>query len=145
MSMLLSRIHQGTVQEIIETNKLLQKAKLSQHQKLYIHKQEATKPLLAAWADAADASRRDGSSTKGVFIGWTTENLVQGDLSRISPIFWQSAKIQRVCRSSGAAETRAAVDTEDELFAIRFQTYEFLGGHVSLWDVDGAVMNVSGF
>ena len=144
VGMLLSRIHQGTVQEIIETNKLLQKAKLSQHQKLYIHKQDVTRPLLAAWADAPDASRPDGSSTKGVFIGWTTENLEKGDLSRISPIFWQSAKIQRVCRSSGAAETRAAVDTEDELFAIRFQTYEFLGGRVSLWDVDGAVMNVPG-
>ena len=142
--MLLSKIHKGTVQEIVDTNKLLQRAKLSQHQKMYIHKQDPGKALLAAWADAADASRPDGSSTKGVLIGWTSDRLLQGDLSRISPVFWQSAKIQRVCRSSGAAETRAAVDAEDELFAIRFQVREFQGGQVSLWDVDGAVLDVPG-
>ena len=144
VGMLLSKVHKGTVQEIIDTNKLLQRAKLSQHQKMYIHRQDPGKALLAAWADAADASRPDGSSTKGVLIGWTSDRLLQGDLCRISPVFWQSAKIQRVCRSSGAAETRAAVDAEDELFAVRFQVREFQGGQVSLWNVDGAVMDASG-
>ncbi|CAE7706670.1 unnamed protein product [Symbiodinium sp. CCMP2592] len=127
VSMLLSRIHTGTGQEIVDTNKLLRKAKLSQHQKMYIHKQSPDQMLLAAWVDAADGSRPDGSSTKGVFIGWTHQRLLQGDLAKISPMFWQSAKIQRTCKSSGAAETRAAADAEDELYAVRFQAYEFSG------------------
>ena len=142
VGMLLSRIHKGTVQEIIETNKLLQKAKLGQHQKMFIHKQDPRTMVLAAWADAADGCRPDGSSTKGVFIGWASDRLVQRDLRKISPNFWQSAKIQPVCRSSGAAETRAAVDTEDELFAIRFQVHELQGGQISLWDVDDAVLKI---
>ena len=84
----------------------------------------------------------DGSSTKGVFIGWTHQGLLQGDLTSITPIVWQSAKIQRVCRSSAAAETRAAVDAEDELYAARFQAFEFLGGRVNVWRCDDAVREV---
>ena len=137
VSLLLSKIHKGSVSDIMETNKLLRKAKLSQHQKLRIHGQGRGKPLLAAWVDAADSNRIDGSSTKGVFHG-----LLAGDLTSITPIVWQSAKIQRACRSSAAAETRAAVDAEDELYAVRFQTFEFEGGHVNVWRCDDAVRAV---
>ena len=144
VGMLLSKSNKGTVQEIIDTNKLLRRAKLGQHQKLRIHGFGDEKPVLAAWADAADSHRPDGGSTKGIFIGWTQPTLLKGDLSQISPIFWQSAKIQRTCRSSGAAETHAAVDAEDELFSLRFQTFEFLGGQVSVWKCNDAVMAVDG-
>ena len=144
VSLMLSRIHRGTVNEILETNKLLRKAKLAQHQKMRIHAQPHAPKLLAAWVDAADSHRPDGSSTKGIFIGWTDEKLLKGDLVRISPIFWQSAKIQRVCRSSGSAETHAAVDADDELYAVRFQVYEFQGGQVALWSCDDAVSKVPG-
>ncbi|CAE7256731.1 unnamed protein product, partial [Symbiodinium sp. KB8] len=142
--LLLSRIHSGTVTEIIETNKLLRKAKLNQHQKLLIHRQEDGEPLLAAWADAAHANRNDGGSTKGIFIGWTSRRLLQGDLVDISPIFWQSAKAHRTCRSSAAAETLSAVDAEDELYAIRLQVSEFRGDVVSLWSCDESVKTVDG-
>ena len=143
-SLLLSRIHSGTVNDIVETNKLLRKAKLNQHQKLLIHKQDTGEMLLAAWADAAHANRTDGGSTKGIFIGWTTTKLLDGDLVNISPIFWQSSKAHRTCRSSAAAETLAAVDAEDELYAIRLQTCEFLGDAVSLWSCDESVKTVPG-
>ena len=56
----------------------------------------------------------------------TTQELLAGDLDKVSAMLWQSAKLQRVCRSSAAAETRAAVDAEDELFAQRFQAFVFL-------------------
>ena len=144
VSLLLSKIHKGTVNEIVETNKLLRKAKLGQRQKLRIHGHAGEKPLIAAWADAADSNRPDGGSTKGVFIGWTKPSLLEGDLVCISPIFWQSAKIQRTCRSSGAAETHAGVDAEDELYAIRLQAFEFCGGHVNLWSCDDAVKMIDG-
>ncbi|CAE6916941.1 RE1 [Symbiodinium sp. CCMP2592] len=144
VSLLLSKIHQGTVNDIIETNKLLRKAKLGQHQKLLIHRQESPTPLIAAWADAANSNRPDGGSTKGVFVGWTSEDLLKGNLVSISPIFWQSAKIQRACRSSAAAETHAAVDAEDELYAIRLQVSEFLGERIQLWSCDESVKMVKG-
>ena len=144
VSLMLSRIHKGTVNEIIETSKLLRRAKLSQHQKMRIHAQECGSSLLATWVDAADGHRPDGSSTKGIFIGWTDDRLMEGALVKISPIFWQSAKIQRVCRSSGSAETNAAVDADDELYAVRFQAFEFQGGQVPLWRCDDAVQQVSG-
>ncbi|CAE7382440.1 unnamed protein product [Symbiodinium sp. KB8] len=143
VSLLLTKIHQGTVSDVIETNKLLRKAKAGQHQKLYIHKQESS-PLVAAWTDAANSNRQDGGSTKGVFVGWTSEDLLQGNLVNISPIFWQSAKIQRACRSSAAAETHAAADAEDELYAIRLQVGEFLGHSVFLWSCDESVKMVPG-
>ncbi|CAE7457458.1 unnamed protein product, partial [Symbiodinium sp. CCMP2456] len=144
VSLLLTKIHQGTVSDIVEANKLLRKAKLSQHQKLLIHKQGPGTPLIAAWADAANSNREDGGSTKGILVGWTTETLLQGSLVSISPIFWQSAKIQRACRSSAAAETHAAADAEDELYAIRLQAGEFLGEGVKLWSCDESVKMVPG-
>ena len=144
VSCLLSRIHKGTLQEVVETNKLLRKAKLSQHQKLRIHKTGSSNPLIAAWVDAADSNRIDGSSTKGIFIGWTSSDLLKGDLVTISPLFWQSARIQRTCKSSGAAETRAAAHADDELYALRFQASEFLGKEVSVWMCDDAVKDVDG-
>ena len=144
VGMLLSKTNKGTAQEIVETNKLPRKAKLGQHQKLQIHGFGSSKPVLAAWADATDSHRPDGGSTKGVFIGWMDQTLMEGDLTCISPMFWQSAKIQRTCRSSGAAETHAAIDAEDELYAWRFQVFEFLGGQVSVWRCNDAVMAVDG-
>ena len=144
VGMLLSKTCKGSVQEIIDANKLLRKAKMGQHQKLRIHGFGSAKPVLAAWADAADSHRPDGGSTKGILVGWTDQALLDGDLTKISPLFWQSAKIQRTCRSSGAAETHAAIDAEDELFSLRFQVYEFLGGQVSVWRCNDAVMDVDG-
>ncbi|CAE7865918.1 unnamed protein product, partial [Symbiodinium necroappetens] len=144
VSLLLSKIHTGVVNDILETNKLLRKAKLGQHQKMRIHGQGHELPLLAAWVDAADGHRPDGGSTKGIVIGWAPRRLLDGALVRISPLFWQSAKIQRTCRSSGAAETHAAVDADDELYAVRFQVFEFQGGQVPLWSCDDAVETIEG-
>ena len=48
-------------------------------------------------------------------------------MAQISPMFWQSAKITRVCRAPGAAEAHAAVDAEDVLFLIRYQWQELSG------------------
>ena len=39
----------------------------------------------------------------------------------MSVISWRSGRIDRVCRSATCAETRAIVDLEDELFALRYQ------------------------
>ena len=145
VSLLLSKLHQGTVQTMVETNRLLRKGRALNHQKMVIHAFEPhEKPVIFAWVDAAHAKRVDGSSTKGVLIGWSSTGLLEGNLRRVSPLYWHSARIQRVCRSSAASETRAAVDAEDELYAVRFQVFEYLGGQVSVWRCDDAVTAVDG-
>ena len=145
VSLLLSKIPEGTVQTILEVNKLLKKAKVNKHQKLRIHAQSPDeRPLISMWVDAAHANRVDGSSTKGMLAGWCSQRLMHGHLETVSPLYWQSARLQRVCRSSAASETRAAVDAEDELYALRFQAFEYTGGQVSLWKCDDAVQNIDG-
>ena len=45
----------------------------------------------------------------------------------MSVIRWRSGRRDRVCRSATCAETRASVDLDDELFALRHQWSEMLG------------------
>ena len=145
VGILLSKISQGCVRDSLEVNRLVKKARATQHQKLVIHPcPSQVTPTVVTWVDAAFANRVDLSSTKGIFIGCSSEKILQGELTPISPILWQSARIHRVCRSSAAAETRAAVDAEDEMYAVRFQVYEFFGGQVSLQKCDDAVSSVAG-
>lgn len=82
---------------------------------------------MVTWVDASRANREDGSGTKGILVGYASKRILEGDLDSITPIYWASSEITRVCRSNASAETRAAVDGEDQLYAIRFQLAEFMG------------------
>ena len=145
VGLLLSKVSKGCVKDVLEVNRLVKKARATQHQKLFVHPCPSKEmPVVAAWVDAAHANRVDLGSTKGVVIGCASDKLLKGELTPITPIMWQSARIHRVCRSSAAAETRAAIDAEDELYAVRFQVFEFFGGQVSLWRCDDAVTCVPG-
>eukprot|EP00439_Symbiodinium_sp_Y106_P027988 s1180_g3.t1 len=141
VGLLLSKVSKALVSDLSETNKLLKKARTMRSHKVRIHKQEE-EPFVACWVDASYANRPDGSSTKGMVIGWTSPKLSQGALSKVSPLSWVGSKIHRVCRSPASAETRAAVDGEDELFAIRLQIAEFLGYKVDLRNVDASVRQI---
>ena len=142
--LLLSRVPQAKVTDLLEANKLLRKAKLRQGQKMIIHALQKEDSMLTAWVDAAHGNRQDLSSTKGIIIGCTPKRVLDGDLVEVSPIYWCSSKISRVCRSSASAETRAAVDEEDQLFALRFQMAEFLGHHANIWNPCETVGHVEG-
>ena len=48
----------------------------------------------------------------------------------MSVISWRSGRIDRVCRSATCAETRAIVDLEDDLFALRWQWSGMSGNSV---------------
>jgi hypothetical protein len=141
----LSNVKCSTVQDLIEVNKLVKKAHAMKQQKLIIHAFQKDEELVAvAWEDAAHANRPDGSSTKGILIGLAPKQILEGDLVKVSVMFWQSAKIDRVCRSSGAAETRASVDAEDELYAVRMQWSEYLGHPVNLRNIDELISKTPG-
>lgn len=80
-----------------------------------------------AWSDASNPNRSSGHSTKGIFIGAADKGLSEGSLEKISPMYWQSSKIDRVCRAPGAWEAHTAIDSEDVLYLIWFQWSELLG------------------
>ncbi|CAE7847453.1 RE1 [Symbiodinium microadriaticum] len=142
VGLMLSQVSKATVADVIAVNKLLKRARTMRHHRVRVHRHEG--PLhLACWVDASHANRPDGSSTKGIFVGWSTDRLLEGELAKVTPLSWQGAKIQRTCRSPASAETRAAVDGEDELYAVRLQVAEFEGKIINLRDIDSTVQEIS--
>ena len=74
----------------------------------------------------------------------TPKDILNGSVCGVSPITWHSQKIERVCRSPGAAEAQAAVNGEDALHYARFQWSEMLFGEANLGQPDETVKKVSG-
>lgn len=144
VGLFLSKTNTATVQDLIDTNKLLRRAKSNKDQKIIIHPVDKKDLIITTWVDAAHANRPDGSSTKGILVGCSTSKLLDGDLCPVSPMYWSSSKITRVCRSSAAAVTRAAVDGEDIMYSVRFQLSEFLGFPPNIWNCDEVVNHVPG-
>ena len=96
---------------------------------------------LFAWVDASSQNRVCGG---GLFLGMAPVSLLQGDVCSITPILWHSHKVDRVCRSPGAAETQAAVNGEDHLYYARYQWSEMLYGPADTKNPDAAVRRVLG-
>ena len=129
VSLLLSEVTESTVNTVIKANQLAYRTKTQKDHKMLIHSFGTEEPLgLYAWVDAGSQNRRDGGSTQGIFIGLGPQGMIQGDIGKVSPISWHSTKIDRACRSPGAAETQAAVNGEDALYFARFQWSEILYG-----------------
>ena len=61
-------------------------------------------------------------------MGLAPMSLLRGELAKVSIIGWQSHRIDRTCRSPGAAETQAAVNGEDSVYYARYQWSEMLHG-----------------
>ena len=111
---------------------------------MLIHVIPAHQLGLFCWVDAGSQNRPDGSSTQGIFIGTGSLELLNGACSAVTPIAWHSQKIDRKCRSPGAAEAIAAINGEDALFYARFQMSEMLGFGVDVRNVDETVNRVPG-
>ena len=127
VSLLLSQVPQATVETILETNTLLHKMKDASKEPMRIFPIPLNEIGMYAWSDASNQNRPSGHSTKGIFIGAAHRNLSKGTLEKISPMFWNSSKIDRVCRAPGASEAHAAMDAEDALWLIRYQWGEICG------------------
>ena len=126
---LISEIPVATVETINKTNALVRSVKRWKSQEYRIHHFDAPNLHLVTWADAAWANRPNGKdSTAGIFIGMSDERLIQGAERNISPIYWRSARIDRVCRSPACAETMACINAEDDMLYLRVLWYELCGG-----------------
>ena len=128
VSLGLSEIPVSTVGHLEQANKLLHQVRQDAKTPMIIHAFDArSKLVMTAWCDASDRNRHDGQSTEGIFIGLSPSNLLEGMVAKVSPVFWKSGRIDRVCRSPGSAEARAAIDAEDNLYLMRYAWGEFCG------------------
>ena len=143
-SLLLSEVSRSTVETLHRANKLMCQVKAMKDHKLLIPKLRLDSLGLFVWCDAANQNRIDGSSTQGYIIGASHLNMLKGACEHVSPIAWNSSRIQRVCRSPGASEAAAAVNAEDALYFARFQWSEMIGRPMHLRHVNEAVNTVPG-
>ena len=133
------------METIIKANVLLSQAKSRQSYKMKIHRfREDDELMMVAWVDAGNCNRSDGGSTQGIFVGMTTKGIMDGQVCDVSPVAWHSQKIDRTCRSPGAAEAQAAINGEDALYYARFQWSELLYGHENRHQPDATVKKVAG-
>ena len=145
VGLLLSEVNTSTVRHLIQANLLLQSTKARKDHQMRIHSCGTSVSLgMYAWVDAASQNRHDGGSTQGIFIGLAPLSLSEGEVCQITPIGWQSHKIDRTCRSPGAAETQAAVNGEDQLCYARYQWSEIMYGAVDTKDPDRTIRQTPG-
>ena len=142
--LLLSEVSKSTIETLHRANKLMREVKSMRDHKLLIPKIDLENFGLFVWCDASNQNRIDGSSTQGYIIGAANLGLLKGECEFVSPLAWNSSKIQRVCRSPGASEAAAAVNSEDALFFSRFQFGEMLGRPFSIRGVNDLVNTVVG-
>ena len=144
VGLLLSEVTGSTVETLCQANALLQHARSRKDHRMIISRCQDSDMQFYAWVDAASQNRVDGSSTQGVLVGAASGRLLKGDVCHVSPISWHSQKIDRACRSPGAAETLAASSGEDCLYYIRFQWSEMLYGRPDIRDADATVSRTGG-
>ena len=145
VSLLLTEVSRSTVETIVKASCLLHAAKQKQSYKMKIHAFKETDDLtMIMWVDAANANRIDGGSTQGLFMGITSKEILRGAVCPVSPMAWHSQKIERTCRSPGAAEAQAAVNGEDCLYYGRYEWSELLHGGGDLHEPDQLVRLTGG-
>lgn len=141
----LSEVTTSTVETLIKVNRLVHFAKARKDHKMIIHAIPEAIPVgFYTWADAAGQNRREGSSTQGIFVGLGPLSLSQGEVAKVIPISWHSNKIERPCRSPGAAESHAAIAGEDYMYHARFQWGEMHSTEVDIFDSDSIVRKIPG-
>ena len=145
VSLLLSEVTQSTVATIAAANACLRRARAQKGHCMKIHAFSPSEELgLFGWVDAGNQNRVDGYSTQGIFIGLAPTQLLQGALCQVTPVTWHSNRIDRACRSPGAAEAHAAINGEDALFFARYQWHELLYGAKDVRAPETDVRNITG-
>ena len=130
LSLFMGQTPQATVGTIYEVNKLARKATAWARTPLKIHAHHS--PVVVTYTDAGWTTQPDGTSQGGQLVFIANSELLQGRESNMSLISWHSSRLRRVVRSSSAAETQAAADSDDEAVCIRLCLKEVLYGQLDL-------------
>ena len=119
---LASSLKNATVENLIETNKVIRKIKSEAIQLKYqkLGKKEELKLLV--FSDASLGNLADGGTQGGNII------FLQGTEGKCSPISWKSKRIRRVVRSTLAAETVAMTEALDDALYISTLFTELMNG-----------------
>ena len=145
VSLLLSEVSQSDGETIAKANACLRRARANRDHVMKIHAFRSGEELgMYGWVDAGNQNRVDGYSTQGILIGLAPVALLQGELCPITPVAWHSNRIDRACRSPGAAEAHAAINGEDALYFARYQWQELLHGAGDTRDSASDVQKVLG-
>ena len=144
VELLLTEVTRSAVDTMIHTNMLLARAKLKQSYKMKIHSfTPEAKIMFVVWVDAANGNRMNGSSTHGIFVGATTENIMQWDVYDVTPCPVPQSKDRQILpltRSGGGTGGRQRRGRP----STRFQWCEMLYGKPNLHHPDKTVKLVNG-
>ena len=144
VGLLLSEVNRSSIDTVLRANRLMDKVKSLKDHRLKVHAIPVSELALYVWVDAGSQNRPDGSSTQGIVLGIASQRMSNGECVDVTLVSWHSQKIERRCRSPGAAEALAAVNGEDSLYYGRFQLAEMLGCPVNVKNIDDTVNQVMG-
>ena len=100
--------------------------------------------IFVCWSDAAVANRADYGSTGGHIVAATGPGMLESEPAPLSFISWRSGKLQRVARSSLAAEVQAFGEGEAELMYTRLCWAELCGRTVDPGAFEKTLQSVQG-
>ena len=128
VNLLSSEVSKGTVKTVKEINRVISVAKSRTNRLRFVKLGDLSKLKVKIYADASFANVDDSTrSTSGRVI------LLENSENKLSNIIcWKSKKINRVCRSAKAAETRALDDALDEGIHIARILKEIYEGKIDL-------------
>ena len=101
-------------------------------------------PVFISFADASWANRKDFGSQCGYLCVGTERALLDGSAAPCCPISWQSRRCPRVARSSGSAETQAAIQAQEETEFIRLLWLETVQEGCDDTIINQEISNVGG-
>ena len=140
VGLLLSQVSTATVRVLREANKLAREMHGLRNLSVRVNwlpGVQVEDVTFICWTDAAVANRADKHR-------WTGPAMMEGEPSPLSFMSWRSGKLQRVARSSLAAEVQAFGEGEEELMYTRLCWAEMRGHTVDPGDFEHVLQHVPG-
>ena len=136
-SLLSGLVNKGTIQTLMDTNRLLKFAKENKDIGLtYNHIGECESLRLLCFFDAGFSTRNDGSSQGGYILMLINGNLMHSDEEgQYHVLDWRSFKTPRVARSSLGAEAQAGGQASDAVDFTRRYWHHLLEPDMALKDL----------
>eukprot|EP00971_Amphidinium_carterae_P345858 6487025-Amphidinium_carterae.2 len=126
-SLLSSAANKATITQVKRINKLVRRA---QQREMTITLRKLSAPVHSLhWLviqDAAFGIRDNGASQAGTLIYLTTESVAKAETATVSLMDWSSVKLERVVRSSFAAETQSAIYSLEMLESLQAKFEDIL-------------------
>ena len=143
ISHLQGKVSTATVQDILGLNRVVRDIKATCDVSLLIRKH--VEPIFLCWHDSSWATRQDGHSQGGFFIGAAYDEMLADQRCPVSIMSWDSEHLERVARSSGSAETQVMSEGVEEFEYIKFVWGELVFGTDAVFsDIQGTYEQVQG-